>query len=115
MGQRYRETAQCPDKKQGPSSFASFMLILVTRGSVFDDLGFDADRALELKIKEDIILAIRQHVERRKYTQGQLVAVLRERQPRVSRLLNGRINSITIDELLRYTERLGPRYDFDDY
>ena len=78
----------------------------ITKGNVFDDLGFDAERALELKIKADIMLAIRQHVERRKYTQGQLAAILREHQPTVSRLLNGRINSITIDKLLRYAGRL---------
>jgi predicted XRE-type DNA-binding protein len=78
----------------------------ITKGNVFDDLGFDVERSLELKIKADIMLAIRQHAERKKYTQTQLAAVLKEHQPTVSRLLNGRIDSITIDKLLRYAGRL---------
>ena len=28
----------------------------ITKGNVFDDLGFDAERSLELKIKADIML-----------------------------------------------------------
>ena len=81
----------------------------VTRGDVLDDLGFTRSEAVALKVKADLLDAIRAEIERRSYTQRQLVNILDEHQPAVSNLIRGRINQVSIEKLLRYSDRLGMR------
>lgn len=81
----------------------------VTLGDVFDDLGFSRSEATALKIKADLLDAIRAEIERRAYTQRQLVDILDEYQPAVSNLMRGRISQVSIEKLLRYSDRLGLR------
>ena len=79
----------------------------VTRGNVFDDLGFSAEKSLELKVKSDLFLAIRRHIEAVGHTQRDLCLLLDEYQPQVSNLINGRTSKISIEKLLSYASRLG--------
>jgi predicted XRE-type DNA-binding protein len=81
----------------------------VTRGDILDDLGFTRSEATALKFKADLLDAIRDEIERRNYTQKQLVDILDEHQPAVSNLIRGRINQVSIEKLLRYSDRLGMR------
>jgi len=81
----------------------------VTRGDVLDDLGFSRSEATALKFKADLLDAIRAEIEQRKYTQRQLVEILDEHQPAVSNLILGKINQVSIEKLLRYSDRLGMR------
>jgi predicted XRE-type DNA-binding protein len=81
----------------------------VTRGDVLDDLGFTRSEATALKFKADLLDAIRAEIERRSYTQRQLANILDEHQPAVSNLMRGRINQVSIEKLLRYSDRLGMR------
>ncbi len=81
----------------------------VTRGDIFDDLGFTRSEATAFKVKADLLDAIRKEITRRKYTQRQLVSILDEYQPAVSNLLRGRITQVSIEKLLRYSDRLGMR------
>jgi predicted XRE-type DNA-binding protein len=81
----------------------------VTRGDVLDDLGFTRSEATAMKVKADLLDAIRAEIERRNYTQRQLVGILDEHQPAVSNLLRGRIDRVSIEKLLRYSDRLGMR------
>ena len=70
----------------------------VTRGDVLDDLGFSRSEATALKFKADLLDAIRGEIERRSYTQRQLVDILDEHQPTVSNLMRGRINQVKYRE-----------------
>jgi predicted XRE-type DNA-binding protein len=79
--------------------------IHVTRGSVLDDLGFLPEQAAALKFKAQLYQAILKCAK--KYSQKELQVILREPQPRVSELLNGKIAHKTIDKLLLYAGRLG--------
>jgi len=81
----------------------------VTRGDVLDDLGFSRSEAPALKFKADLLDAIRAEIERRSYTQRQLVNILDEHQPAVSNLIQGKINQVSIEKLLRSADRLGMR------
>jgi len=78
----------------------------VTKGDVFDDLGFSRSEATALKFKAAIVEAVLAEVERHGYTQRQLVQILDEYQPNVSNLLRGRIGKISIEKLLHYADRL---------
>lgn len=81
----------------------------VTRGDVLDDLGFTRSEATALKIKADLLDAIRKEIERNRYTQRQVANILDEHQPAVSNLMRGRITQVSIEKLLRYSDRLGMR------
>jgi predicted XRE-type DNA-binding protein len=81
----------------------------VTRGDVLDDLGFSRSEATALKFKADLLDALRTEIERRNYTQRQLVDILDEHQPAISNLIQGKINQVSIEKLLRYSDRLGMR------
>jgi len=81
----------------------------VTRGDVLDDLGFSRSEAAALKVKADLLDAIRSEIDEKNYTQRQLVNILDEHQPAISNLMRGRINQVSIEKLLRYSDRLGMR------
>ena len=83
----------------------------VTKGVVFQDLGFSPEKALALKFKARILIAILDEVKRRKYRQAQLVKILDEHQPVVSNLLRGKITQMSIEKLLIYADRLGLSLD----
>jgi len=77
----------------------------VTRGNVFDDLGFSPEEATALKFKAELYHAILKCAK--KYSQKELQKILGEPQPRVSELLNGKIANKSVDKLLHYAGRLG--------
>ncbi|HEV2521005.1 MAG TPA: XRE family transcriptional regulator [Candidatus Acidoferrales bacterium] len=77
----------------------------VTSGSVLDDLGFSPEQATALKFKAELYQAILKCAK--KYSQKELQIILREPQPRVSELLNGKIAHKSVDKLLHYAGRLG--------
>jgi len=81
----------------------------VTTGDVLDDLGFSRSEASALKIKASIVEAILAEIDRRGFSQRQLVDVLDEYQPNVSNLLHGRISKVSIEKLLTYADRLRMR------
>ena len=81
----------------------------ITRGDVLDDLGFSRSEATALKFKADLLDALRDEIERRNYTQKQGVEILDEHQPAGRNLIQGKINQVSIEKLLRYSDRLGMR------
>ena len=81
----------------------------VTKGSVFNDLGFSQTEAIHLKLKADLMLAIRQYILEHKLTQHEAAEELGVDQPQVSRLLNGNIDLFTIDKLLIMLSRVKMR------
>jgi predicted XRE-type DNA-binding protein len=83
----------------------------ITRDNVFLDIGFPPEKALALKFRAKILIAILDEVKRRKYRQAQLVKILDEHQPVVSNLLRGKITQMSIEKLLIYADRLGLSLD----
>jgi predicted XRE-type DNA-binding protein len=78
----------------------------ITKGDVLDDLGFTRAEASALKIKADLLDSILREIEKRGYTQRQLVDLLDEYQPSDSNLLQGKIAKVSIEKLLYYSARL---------
>ena len=74
----------------------------VTHGqdNVFVDLGFDAEEAANLKIRADLMLDLRQHIQDRNWTQVEAAAFFGETQPRISNLMKGEIGRFSIDKLI---------------
>ena len=78
----------------------------ITKGDVFDDLGLSPFEASALKVKATLLDAILREIEKRGYTQGQLVEILDEYQPSVSNLTRGKIAKVSVEKLLTYSDRL---------
>jgi len=79
----------------------------VTTGNVLDDLGFDEQTSLELKLKYQIYQGILALVEKQNYSPRDLETLFDVPQPRVSELLRGKLSTISIKKLLWYMEKLG--------
>lgn len=73
--------------------------------NVLDDLGFSSEQATALKFKAELYQAILKYAWR--YSRKELRAILREPQPRVNEILNGKIADKSVDALLCYAGRLG--------
>jgi predicted XRE-type DNA-binding protein len=74
-------------------------------GNVFADLGLpDAD---DLLAKANLALHIRRTIEARKLTQVQAAGILGIDQPKVSSIINGRLDGFSTDRLMRFLIELG--------
>jgi len=81
----------------------------VVKGSsnVFEDLGFDQAEAANLKIRADLMLDLRRHIQKSGWTQAQAAKFFGETQPRISNLLKGEISRFSVDKLIIMLARAG--------
>jgi predicted XRE-type DNA-binding protein len=79
----------------------------VTRGSgnVFADMGLPD--AAELQTKARLCAALNRIVERRRLTQAEAAAALGINQPKVSALLNYRLEGFSVERLMHFLVALG--------
>ena len=78
-----------------------------SRGNVFEDIGFSPAEAATLAAKSEIISAISETVERRRLTQKEAAGICHTDQPTLSKVLRGRMESVTIDRLATWLSALG--------
>ena len=77
--------------------------------SVFYDLGFDEAEARVLEIRADLMAALREHIEKQRWTQSEAAKRLGTTQPRVSALMKGAWQDFSADMLLVLATRVGLR------
>jgi predicted XRE-type DNA-binding protein len=76
-------------------------------GNVFADLGFSPAAAAELTVKSTLITTIADTIKARELTQQQAAALCGTDQPTLSKVLRGRMESVTIDRLAAWLNALG--------
>ena len=74
---------------------------------MFEDLGFGAAEAANLKVRADLMLDLRQYIQGRRWTQAEAAVFFGETQPRISNLLKGEITRFSIDKLINMLARVG--------
>jgi predicted XRE-type DNA-binding protein len=81
----------------------------ITQGSknIFEDLGFEKAEAANLKIRADLMLALKEYIQLKGWTQEQAAEFFQETQPRISNLINGEINRFSVDKLINMLARAG--------
>jgi predicted XRE-type DNA-binding protein len=81
----------------------------VTQGcnNVFEDLGFEPEEALNLKIRADLMLNIKRFIQKKGWTQKQAARFFGETQPRISDLMNDDIERFSIDKLVMMLAQAG--------
>jgi predicted XRE-type DNA-binding protein len=81
----------------------------VIQGSnnIFEDLGFEPEEALNLKIRADLMLNIKRFIQTKGWSQKQAALFFGETQPRISDLINGDIERFSIDKLVMMLAHAG--------
>jgi predicted XRE-type DNA-binding protein len=79
--------------------------------NIFDAITEDAAEASELQTRSDLMIAIRDIVNFKGWDQKQAAAAMGITQPRVSDLVNGRIEKFSIDKLMTCLYKLGFRFN----
>ena len=79
---------------------------------VWDFLGFSEDEAAELKLRVMIYEKILKEVKAAELSPRQIEKLLDEQQPRISNLLNGKLEKFSSDKLFQYLERIAPTKKF---
>jgi predicted XRE-type DNA-binding protein len=78
-------------------------------GNVFADIGFDSRESEELAAKADLITLVSRAIQEKGLTQEQAAQLCGTDQPTLSKVLRGRLDSVTIDRLTRWIVALGGR------
>jgi predicted XRE-type DNA-binding protein len=76
-------------------------------GNVFADLGFTPAATAELTVKSSLIATIADTIKERDLTQTEAAQLCGTDQPTLSKVLRGRMESITIDRLAAWLNALG--------
>ena len=86
----------------------------ITRGSgdVFSDLGFSPAESHNLRIRSQMMTALRNLIEKEGLTQSDAAKRLNVSQPRVSDLVRGKISRFSLDTLVNMPGDAGLGADF---
>jgi len=75
--------------------------------NVFEDLGFDPEEAMNLKVRADLMLDLRAYIQTQGWTQQEAADFLGETQPRISNLMKGEIGRFSVDKLINLLGKIG--------
>ena len=86
----------------------------VTKGNVFEDLGFDPVESADLALRAYLMAEIRRFIERNDLTQIRAAKFFGIKQPKISNIINGRVEEISSDYLVGLLSKTGGefRYSF---
>jgi len=79
----------------------------VTRGNVFEDLGFSPDEAERMALQVFLSEQIRTFIKRHKLNQARAAAFFGVRQPKISKILNENLEGMSIDYLVKMVAHTG--------
>jgi predicted XRE-type DNA-binding protein len=79
----------------------------VSGSDLFEDLGFNPEEALNLKICADLMIDLRRFIQSQKWTQTETAEFFGETQPHIGNLMNGDINRFSIDKLVQMSKQAG--------
>jgi predicted XRE-type DNA-binding protein len=77
--------------------------------SVWDAIEDSPEQAENMKLRSELMIALKAHLARSKLTQGQIAKLFGVTQPRVSDLMRGKINVFALDALVNMAVAAGLR------
>ena len=75
--------------------------------NVFQDLGFEAEEAMNLKIRADLMIKLCDYIESQEWTRQEAAKYLKESQLTISALMSGEIGQFNIDKLIGLLGKAG--------
>jgi len=76
-------------------------------GNIFADIGFAPVEAAELTVRSTLIMTIGDTIKERDLTQQEAARLCGTDQPTLSKVLRGRMESVTLDKLAAWLNALG--------
>ena len=73
----------------------------------FLDLGFPPEEAMAMHIRSQLAVLLEQHIERKGWTQAAAARALKVPQPTISKIVNGNIDKLSIEYLIKLMVRAG--------
>jgi predicted XRE-type DNA-binding protein len=87
--------------------------ITESSGNIFEDLGFDSGEAESLRVRTRLMASLERSIRERGITQAEAAEELGTTQARISALVNGKIQTFSIDALINMLDRVGLEVDVD--
>ncbi len=86
----------------------------VSKGNVFRDLGFDASESADLALRAYLMAQLRTFIKRNSLTQVEAAKFFGVQQPKISKIINGKVEEISSDYLVGLLAKTGGelRYSF---
>ena len=85
--------------------------ITIGSGDVFTDLGFSPAESRNLRLRSQLMTALRKFIEKEGLTQAEAAKRLKVSQPRVSDLTRGKISRFSLDTLVNMLSDAGLEVD----
>ena len=79
----------------------------ITKGNVFEDLGFSPEEAEKMALQVFLGEQIRAFINRNKLGQEKAAAFFGVQQPKISKILNDNLDGMSIDYLVKMVGRTG--------
>ncbi len=79
----------------------------VTKGNVFEDLGFGREEAADLAMKVDLANDVRKFIDRQGLTQVQAAEFFAVPRPKISHIQSNKLAGISIEYLVRMLAKTG--------
>jgi predicted XRE-type DNA-binding protein len=83
------------------------IIITPSSGNIFADLGFDPAEAEVMKLRAEVMIQTAMRIKAQGLTQAQAAKQLGITQPRVNRLIKGKVEDFSLDMLLTLAARAG--------
>lgn len=84
----------------------------VTRGNVFEDLGFSPEEAERMALQVFLGEQLRAFIKRNKLTQAGAAAYFGVQQPKISKIMNENLDGMSIDYLVKMLVRTGGTFSY---
>jgi predicted XRE-type DNA-binding protein len=84
----------------------------VTKGNVFEDLGFGRAEAADLAMKVDLAADLRKFFDQQKLTQEQAAEFFDVPRPKISQIRNNKLQGISIEYLVRMLAKTGGKLTY---
>ena len=81
----------------------------ITKGNVFKDLGFTEEESVALAMRVDLAVEIEKFIRRKKLTQTKAAAYFNVPQPKISKILGGKVSGFSIEYLVKMATKAGKK------
>ncbi|MBP9092262.1 XRE family transcriptional regulator [bacterium] len=75
--------------------------------NVFLDLGFKEEEAAGLKLKSYLFMSLQEAIANSKKNQNEIAKLIGADQPKVSKIINGKLDEFSIERITEYMQKLG--------
>ena len=83
-----------------------------TKGNVFEELGFDPAESADLALRAYLMAEIRRFIDRHDLTQVKAAKFFGTGQPKISNIINGKVEEISSDYLVGLLAKTGGKLQY---